>query len=67
MPSPLGRVAEHSEVGRGLFAPQYVLFSALYRPLPSGLTACHLPQRGRLYPSTYNLSFCIIAKKPPLE
>ena len=51
-PSPLGRVAERSEVGRGAQAVRFrrngEKYAASYCPLPSRLTPCHLPRRGRI-------------------
>ena len=47
LPSPLGRVAERSEVGRGF--QRFLLFSAKRHPKTSSVSpsGCHLPQRGR--------------------
>ena len=50
LPSPLGRVAERSEVGRGSLPP-CISFAfpqtKAKKPLPSALRAAFFPQRGR--------------------
>ena len=50
LPSPLGRVAERSEVGRGLL-PHCICFAFSQKATPKtssvSPSGCHLPQRGR--------------------
>ena len=66
LPSPLGRVAERSEVGRGSL-PQCICFAFFQKATPKtssvSPSGCHLPQRGRqgaarTIPSNINLSHC---------